>query len=110
METEKYIHITDDYYLSTDKYNFIISKKLTCTDKAGNPIMRNEAYCGSLESLYKILSERYIKEYSDLLLNIDAAAKKIEEMRDGLMKAATAEIKRLHKYNSEDDTEIEEVE
>ena len=104
MAEEKYIKITDDYYLSTDRYNFIISKKLNCKDKNGENVMKNEAYYGSLEGVFTGLSERFILENPNLLLtNIEKVLEKITELKDSLMASATEEIRRLNHKSDTDD-------
>lgn len=98
MPEEKYIQINDEYYLATDRYNFIIAKKLNCTSKDGKPIMRNEAYCSSLEHLFKWMTEHLILDNPDLLKdNVEVVVKKIKELQNDVMKAATKEIRRLNK-------------
>lgn len=80
------LKITNRYYLDTDSCNYILMEK-TIVQKEdsknyGKEVFKNIAYYGSVESLYKGIIEKEIKENIELLNNIE----KIIEIKDELEK------------------------
>ena len=95
-QEEKYYEVGGGYYLSTDKYNYILSKTCLCKEKV---LYRAVGYYGTLEQLYKAMIEKDIKDSPELLLNISEISKLIDE-RGKKLKKISEEIRKEMK-NSE---------
>lgn len=78
------LKITDKYYLDSDNCNYILIEKTIVqkedSKNLGKEVFKNIAYYGNIESLYKGIIEKEIKENIELLNNI----KKVIEIKDGL--------------------------
>ena len=83
MAEEKFIHIVDDDYLSGDRYNFILNKKII-DKKSGAESYRPYAYYGRIEHVFKGLVNHNLAGNVELLNNIQTITKKMEEISQRL--------------------------
>ena len=74
-EVVKLLRINEKYYIDSDSCNYILIEKHVIQDKKsknyGKETFKNIAYYGTIESLYKGLIEKELKENINLLNNIE---------------------------------------
>ena len=75
------IKLSDNYYLKTDRLNYIIAQKINSN---GKEIYRNISYHGTLESLFRRLVELEIRENPTILENIDMCVHLINKLANNL--------------------------
>lgn len=99
LKNEEVMQITDDYYVTTDKYNWILLKKHIVTEKeaekrknvvAGDVEYRHVSYHSSLENTLRCLIEKYNKKKSkeykhikDYISALEAIHEKVEKQLGG---------------------------
>ena len=81
MSVNRYFNITDDYRVTSDKYQYFILKKRVVVDKEsknfGETFWDTEAYLPKIEDVMKYFLERGIK---DDIGNINAIAAWVNEI------------------------------
>lgn len=89
------MHIINDYYVTTDNYNWILCKKHIVTEeeasirkkaKAGDIEYRHVSYHASLENLLIKIFTVYKKEIASQSVNIKEYIKELEYMQKDFIK------------------------
>ena len=99
---EKVYDLGDGIYLSTDKYNFILNKKIITNKARGETTYLSYAYFGNLEQLYKSLIQQKFKETPSLLFNLEEAIKVIDKNCEKI-KEVSKNIKRDLSVNEDEE-------
>lgn len=76
---ENVYDLGDGVYLSTDKFNFILNKKITTNKSTGATAYIPYSFFGNLEQLYKALVNQKFRDNPDLLFNLEEANKLIDK-------------------------------
>ena len=78
------IHIEGDYYLDSDRYQFIINRKMV-NKKTGKEYFNPVAFCGNLFQVKNWLFNEEIRDNIEILKNIEECVKLSNSIDKSLM-------------------------